>query len=71
MLYLRNSQQAFKLTNWQEIKVLLAIWIFMEIYRHNNPKSYWISLTRQSPVWYMKWKRYKHLKFMIKVSDMN
>ena len=70
-LYPRNSQRAFKPTNRQEIKVLLAIWIFIGIYRHYNPKSYWISPARQSPIRYMKWKRYKHLKFMIKVSNIN
>jgi hypothetical protein len=40
MLYPENSHRVFKPTNRQEIKVLIAIWIFMGIYKHHNPKSY-------------------------------
>ena len=40
MLYSRNSYQVFKPTNRQEIKVLIAIWIFIRIYKHYNLKSY-------------------------------
>jgi len=39
-LYLKNSYRVFKLINRQEIKVLIAIWIFIGIYKHYNLKSY-------------------------------
>jgi hypothetical protein len=39
-LYPRNSHRVFKPTNRQEIKVLIAIWIFIGIYKHHNLKSY-------------------------------
>jgi len=39
-LYPKNSYRVFKLTNRQEIKVLIAIWIFIRIYKHYNLKSY-------------------------------
>ncbi len=43
----------------------------MGINKHSNPKSHWISPSRKSPIHYMKWKRYEHLKSMIKVSDID
>ena len=39
-LYLRNSYRVFKPINRQEIKVLIAILIFIRIYKHYNLKSY-------------------------------
>ena len=39
-LYPKNSYWVFKLTNRQEIKVLIAIWIFIRIYKYYNLKSY-------------------------------
>jgi hypothetical protein len=39
-LYPRNSTRPFKPTCRQEIKVYIALLIYMGIHRHNNPKSY-------------------------------
>jgi len=43
----------------------------MGIHRHKNPKAHWDNRIPGSPVNYMTWKRYEHLKSMIKVSDIN
>jgi hypothetical protein len=40
ILYPRNSSRLFKPTCRQEIKVYIALLIYVGIYRHRNPKSY-------------------------------
>jgi len=71
MLYPRNSARPFKPTCRAEIKIYFAILIFLGIYKHNNPKAHWDAPLPGSPVDRMPWKRYEHLKSIIKVSDIN
>jgi hypothetical protein len=70
-LYPGNSARLFKPTCRAEIKVYFALLIFMGIHRHKNPKAHWDNRIPGSPVNYMTWKRYEHLKSIIKVSDIN
>jgi hypothetical protein len=69
--YPKASQRLFKPTNRAEIKIYFAILIFLGIHRQKNPHFHWISPSKGSPVHHMTWKRYQHLKTMIKVSDVD
>ena len=69
--YPKASQQRFQPTNQTEIKVYFTILIYIGIHRQNNPKAHWQNPTKSLPVHCMYWKRYKHLKTMIKVSDID
>jgi hypothetical protein len=70
-LYPRNSTRPFKPTCRQEIKVYIALLIYIDIHRHNNPKSHWEHPAKRSPVYYITWKRYEHMKTIFKVSNIN
>ena len=58
-------------TNSAEIKVYIALLIYMGINHNNDPKAHWRNPAKHSPVHHMKWKRYERLKSMFKVSDID
>ena len=66
-----REHRYWKPTDSDEIKVYLALLIFMGINCYKDPKSHWKSPIRDSPVHHIKWVRYKHMKSIFKVSDID
>ncbi|PMD15241.1 hypothetical protein NA56DRAFT_354308 [Hyaloscypha hepaticicola] len=55
----------------EEIKVYIALLIWFGIYRHKDPYSHWKQSTEDSPIHHMKWARYREIKRMFKISDID
>ena len=70
-LYPQKKPKPWKHTNLREIKVYVALLIYMGINKNNDPQSHWRNPTKHSPVHHMKWDRYRHLKSMFKISDVD
>lgn len=64
------SQRHFNLTCQAEIKVYFTILIYMGIYQEKSPKAHQESPAKDALTNHIKQKRYKHLKTIIKVSNI-
>jgi hypothetical protein len=63
-----HCRRGWKPTNQQEIKVYIAILLFLGIQRNHSPKSFWENPDRDSPVHRIKWSRYRIIVAFFKIS---
>jgi len=64
-----SNRPTFRPVSIQEIKVYVALLIFLGYQGNGRPKDHWDAPSQGSPVHRMKWKRYEAIKRYFKVSD--
>ncbi|PVH67519.1 hypothetical protein DL98DRAFT_443407 [Cadophora sp. DSE1049] len=66
-----TKRHTFKPVSTQEMKVYVALLIFISYQGNGRPKSHWEKPTPESPVHRMKFKRYEDIKRFFKISDID
>lgn len=70
-IYPDKKPKPWKDTTASEIKIYVALLIYMGINKNNDPQAHWRNPTEHSPVHHMSWPRYRHLRIVFKISDLD